>query len=148
MRNLAHLERRRFRRLGGNAYNGAFGLVAPGTRATLHVIATNGRLWDHVSVTVAGEKRCPLWSEMAWVKDQFFEPGEAVMQLHPPRDRYVNNHPYCLHMWRPQREAIPLPPVTMVGIVGMTPQQLAQMSPEDIEKLRALAIDRWKEAAS
>ncbi|MBB5442937.1 MULTISPECIES: hypothetical protein [unclassified Paraburkholderia] len=144
MRNLVHLERRRFRRPGGDAHNGAFGLVAPGTRATLHVIATNGGSWDRVSVTVAGEKRCPFWSEMAWVKDQFFEPGEAVMQLHPPRDQYVNNHPYRLHMWRPQCEAIPLPPVTMVGIAGMTPQQLAQMTPEDIGKLRALAAAGWK----
>jgi hypothetical protein len=85
---------------------------------------------------------------MAWVKDQFFEPGEAVMQLHPPRDQYVNNHPYCLHMWRPQREAIPLPPVTMVGIAGMTPQQLAQISPEDIEQLRTLAVARWNWSGS
>jgi hypothetical protein len=144
MRNLVHLERRRFRCLGGDAYNGAFGLVVPGTRATLHVIATNGGSWDHVSVTVAGEKRCPLWSEMAWIKDQFFEPGEAVMQLHPPRGQYVNNHPYCLHMWRPQRDAIPLPPEIMVGIAGMTPEQLARMSPDEIEKLRALAVAGWK----
>ncbi|WP_143809151.1 DUF7694 domain-containing protein [Paraburkholderia susongensis] len=98
--------------------------------------------------TVAGEKRCPLWSEMAWVKDQFFEPCEAVMQLHPPREQYVNNHPYCLHMWRPHREAIPLPPVTMVGIAGMTPQQLAQMNPEDIERLRAVAVAGWKWSGS
>jgi len=32
----------------------------------------------------------------------------------------------------------------MVGIAGMTPQQLAQMSPEDIEELRTLAVAGWK----
>lgn len=148
MRNLVHLERRRIRPFGGDAHNGAFGLVAPGTRATLHVIATTGGGWDHISVTVAGERRCPFWPEMAWVKDQFFEPGEAVMQLHPARSQYVNNHPFCLHLWKPQAIEIPLPPVTMVGIPGMTPKQLAQMSPEDIGKLRALAAAGWKWSGS
>lgn len=127
MRDLTHLEAGRFRYLGGDAYNGAFCLVAPPTGATLHVIASTGDGWDHVSVSVALEPCCPLWEEMAWIRDAFFAPGEAVMQLHPPREQYVNNHPYCLLMWRPQREAIPLPPVAMVGIPGLTPRHLARL---------------------
>lgn len=116
-----------------------FRLIAAPTHATLYLIASNGGGWDHVSVTVAGEGRCPLWSEMAWVRDQFFEPGETVMQLHPPRDQYINNHAYCLHLWRAHHQAIPLPPTIMVGFTSLTPQTLARMTSAELRALRVLA---------
>jgi hypothetical protein len=47
---------------------------------------------------------------MDFVKRTFWEDTEAVMQLHPPRSEHVNYHEYCLHLWRPQDAAIPLPP--------------------------------------
>lgn len=143
MRDLAHLEAGRFQYLGGDAHNGAFRLQAP-TCVTLHVIATTGDGWDHVSVTVAGEPRCPTWEEMAWVKDQCFAPQEAVMQLHPPRERYVNNHPWCLHLWRPQRGAIPLPPLAMVGIPGLPPQHAAQFARSVNGRVKDRAKGRMK----
>ena len=146
VRILDHLARRRIKNQGGDAHNGAFRLIAAPTHATLYVIASNGGGWDHVSVSVAGGGRCPLWSEMAWVKDQFFAPGEAVMQLHPPLASYVNNHAYCLHLWRPQSAVIPLPPTIMVGFAGLTPQALAQMSAADLRALRVLAALRSTEA--
>lgn len=83
--------------------------------------------WEHVSVSLRVSKtsrtsemvkRCPTWEEMCWVKDQFWHAHEAVMQLHPPANEYVNNHPYCLHLWRPLDVKIPLPPAVMVGLVG------------------------------
>jgi len=128
LRDLTHLEAGRFRHLGGDAHNGAFRLIAAPTGATLHVIASDGGDWDHVSVSVALESRSPSWEEMAWTKEQFFDAEEAVMQLHPPRSQYVNNHPYCLHMWRSHRESIPLPPVRMVGIPGLLPKDLARFA--------------------
>jgi hypothetical protein len=139
MKPLDHLERRRLPVHGSDAHNGAFRLIAAPTHATLYVIASDSGAWDHVSVLVAGEGRCPLWSEMAWVKDQFFEPGEAVMQLHPPLDQYVNNHAFCLHLWRPQNAPIPLPPPLMVGFAGLTPSVLARMSAAELRALRVLA---------
>ena len=69
--------------------------------------------WEHVSVSTP--RRCPNWIEMCYVKDLFWEEEECVMQLHPPKSEYVNNHPYCLHLWRPTRETIPMPPSIMVG---------------------------------
>ena len=27
------------------------------------------------------------------------------MQLHPAEQEYINQHPYCLHLWRPQTDA-------------------------------------------
>lgn len=140
MKSLAPLESRRIRSMGGDAHNGAFRLIAAPTRATLHVIASDGGLWDHVSVSVAGERRCPLWLEMAWVKDQFFAPDEAVMQLHPPDADYVNNHAFCLHLWRPQTVPIPLPPALMVGIPGLSPDDIQSMTHGELDALHRLAV--------
>ena len=70
--------------------------------------------WEHVSVST--KNRCPNWPEMCFVKDQFWEPEDCVMQLHPPQSQHINNHPYCLHLWRPIRETIPMPPSIMDGI--------------------------------
>lgn len=78
--------------------NGAF--VFERRNAVIRVIASDGMGWDHVSVSLA--TRCPTWDEMCWVKDKFFGPEEAVMQLHPPKSEHVNHHEFCLHMWRPQ----------------------------------------------
>jgi hypothetical protein len=69
--------------------------------------------WDHLSVST--QSRCPTWEELEFVKRLFFKPDECAMQLHvPPRD-HVNNHPYCLHIWRPIDVEIPRPPAIMVG---------------------------------
>lgn len=107
--------------------SGAFFLRAP-TGAKLKVIASDGTNWDqeflacdgppweHVSVSVAN--RCPTWDEMAWVKWLFWGDEEAVVEFHPPKSRYVNQHPYCLHLWRPVGVDIPLPPPECVGVRG------------------------------
>ncbi|MCA9938724.1 MAG: hypothetical protein KC418_08780 [Anaerolineales bacterium] len=95
--------------------NGAF-LVKGPRRAWLLIIASDSAGWDHVSVRVHKQNRCPRWDEMAFVKTLFWDDEEEVMQLHPRQSQYVNNHPYVLHLWRPQNREIPLPPFTMVGI--------------------------------
>jgi hypothetical protein len=78
----------------------------------LHVIVSDGPLWEHVSATLPN--RCPNWNEMCFLKDLFWNDEEAVMQLHPPKSQYVNHHPHCLHLWRPLEEVIPLPPLMFV----------------------------------
>lgn len=52
---------------------------------------------------------------MCEVKDLFWGPDETVMQIHPAIEDYVNDHPYCLHLWRPRGEYIPTPPPILVG---------------------------------
>lgn len=69
--------------------------------------------WEHVSVSLA--TRCPTWEEMALVKSWFWEPEELVIQLHPRESQYVNQHPYCLHLWRPVGVELPEPPPITVG---------------------------------
>jgi hypothetical protein len=93
----------------GDASNGYFEIPSRGLR----IIASNGSGWDHVSVSLAD--RCPTWDEMQFVRTMFFLPEETVVQIHPPLDRHVNVHPYCLHLWRNQSESIELPPSWMLA---------------------------------
>lgn len=81
---------------------------------------SDGEAWDHVSVTIKSKirnvERCPTWEEMCYVKSLFWDEEEEVMQLHPAKKDWVNNHQYCLHLWRPQKEKIPMPCGEMVGV--------------------------------
>ncbi len=88
-------------------------LTYEGIVNVLRVIVSWGGGWDHVSVSL--ENRCPDWDEICFAKDIFFHPNECVIQYHPPKSDYVNNHPYCLHLWRPQNESVPMPPKSFVG---------------------------------
>lgn len=72
--------------------------------------------WEHVSVS--RKNRCPNWAEMSFIKEMFFRDDETAMQLHVPRSDHVNDHPYCLHLWRPTSQEIPRPHGWMVGGVS------------------------------
>jgi len=95
---------------------GAFVVPSPIDRGALRVIASSDCGWDHVSVSRTN--RCPNWAEMSHIKSLFFGDDEAVMQLHVPSSDHVNDHPFCLHLWRPQKQDIPRPPGWMVGGVS------------------------------
>jgi hypothetical protein len=70
--------------------------------------------FEHVSVSTPS--RCPTWDEMCFVKSLFWDDDDLVLQYHPRRSQYVNNHQYCLHLWRPIGVEIPEPPTLAVGI--------------------------------
>lgn len=76
------------------------------------VIWSNGGGWDHVSVSFGN--RCPTWEEMCKIKDVFFGEEEECVEYHPRKSEYVNIHPNCLHIWRPQDEELPTPPRSYV----------------------------------
>jgi hypothetical protein len=99
----------------------AFGFFhVPYESFNLRVMASSGdeeMRWEHVSVSLPN--RCPSWKEMDHIKRMFWDDEEAVMQLHPPRSEWVNNHAYCLHLWRPLDEKLPLPPAFAVGLKGV-----------------------------
>ena len=78
------------------------------------VVASFALGWHHVSASIYGAERCPRWHEMCHIKDLFFEEDETVIQYHPKKSNYVNNHPYVLHLWKPQQIPIPTPPIFMV----------------------------------
>jgi hypothetical protein len=92
----------------GDSHNGCLRLDDGPT-----VIFSRNADWEHVSVSLPD--RCPTWAEMQFWKEMFWSDSETVMQLHPSKDRYVNNHPFCLHLWRPRRGMkIPVPPMEFV----------------------------------
>lgn len=103
---------------------GAFFVPVRTSRAPLKVIACDGNVetpelagWEHVSVSLPD--RCPTWAEMAHVKSLFWSEDDCVVQFHPPRSEYVNNHPYCLHLWRCVGAPLPMPPSILVGIKSL-----------------------------
>ena len=114
MRNLHHLNLARVRHpiAGdvGDLYNGAFQIGVNGVLLT--VIASNGRGWDHVSVS--HPLRSPTWSEMCEVKRLFFKDDETVVEYHPAAANYINIHEHCLHLWRWQDGEFPMPDLVMV----------------------------------
>lgn len=98
--------------------NGAFLIPGRTSRNDMFVIASDGLGWEHVSVSKKYE--CPTWEEMCLVKKLFWtDPEDWALQYHPPRSRYVNNHPYCLHLWRPTFYVdMPFPSEDLVGLKG------------------------------
>ena len=117
MKDLHTLDKYRLKGSNGNmgdSGNGYFKVYVNGR--SFFVIASNGGGWDHVSVSYHSQNRksCPTWDEMCAIKDMFFEEEETVVQYHPPKSEYVNIHPYCLHLWRPNNQDIPRPPKKFV----------------------------------
>lgn len=129
-----------------HGWNGAFEFSV-GTYP-VRVICSDGQHggegWKHVSVTIRGSRKPPPWEVMCAVKELFWEPEETVMQLHPPKSTWINNHPGCLHLWQP-KEKIPLPPSILVGAqsIGLLPEK---PTPEAIIKINeAWRVAREKE---
>lgn len=107
--------------------NGMFFIPAGHRRPyLLRIVASDGTgweehgfeppAWEHVSVSTA--VRCPTWEEMCFVKGIFWDGDDVVLQFHPRESEYVNNHPHCLHLWRPIGVAIPTPPSFTVGVLA------------------------------
>ena len=82
--------------------------VGHGLGRAPQVVWSFGGGWDHVSVSF--QNRCPTWDEMCKVKDIFFRDDECCVEYHPAKKDYVNIHPYCLHIWKPQEETFQTPP--------------------------------------
>lgn len=127
-----HLERFRyqlktFERTKAGDHFGCF--IIPAGTALLRCVVDDGRDpactgeecgWEHVSISVSDYKgtRIPLWSEMCWAKGLFWDDEECVVQYHPPKSDYVNQHPHCLHLFRHIEKQFPCPPSVLVGLRG------------------------------
>lgn len=79
----------------------------------LNFIFSWGCGFEHLSVSTP--VRTPTWEQMCFMKDIFWRDDEVCMQLHPKKEDYVDNMPYCLHIWKPINKEIPTPPSIMVG---------------------------------
>lgn len=106
------------------------------SRCNLNFIMSWGAGFEHCSVSMP--TRCPSWEQMCAIKDVFWNDDEVCMQLHPAKKDYVNNHPYCLHIWKPINEKIPLPPTILVGLKD-------NYTSEEIEEIKKVynELPRW-----
>lgn len=94
-------------------FDGGMGYVYyPDVIQPIRVVFSFGAGWDHVSASYS--TRLLTWDEMNFLKDVFFHEDETVVQFHPPKKDYINNHPNVLHLWKPQDYDIALPPKFMV----------------------------------
>lgn len=98
--------------------NGVFEIPPIRGGRKLFCVASDGAGWEHASVHVLDGRRMhiPTWSEMCHIKDLFWDDEDLVIQYHPPKSNYVNNHAYVLHLWRPTNQKIPNPPSILVGV--------------------------------
>ncbi len=81
-------------------------------------VCSDGQGWEHVSVHVKdkGKERTPTWGEMCKIKALFWDEDDWVLQFHPAKKDYVNNHPHTLHLWRPVGVEFLTPPAYLVGL--------------------------------
>lgn len=91
-------------------------------RGDMRLIAYDGETridrWEHVSVSIEKKNRCPTWEEMCFAKDLFWDETECVLQFHPPKSVYVNNHPYVLHLFRLKDFNQPMPDPRTIGVLS------------------------------
>ena len=64
------------------------------------IICSTGCGWNHVSVCPEKRRIIPSWDDMCLIKEICWNDDEAVIQIHPPKEEYVNNMPNCLHLWQ------------------------------------------------
>ena len=100
--------------------NGAFYIQSPEPGWMLACIVSDDLGWEHVSVHAFRfankQQRVPSWREMCYIKDIFWDGEDTVVQYHPRKSEYVNNHYYTLHLWRNTKVRFPEPNSLLVGV--------------------------------
>ena len=111
------------------------------TRTKLNFILSWGAGWEHCSVSITDRyKRCPSWEQMCFIKDSFWNDDGCCVEYHPAKKDYVNNHEYCLHIWKPIDQEIPTPPSLMVGLKkDYSPEEMTKL----ISMIRNGELPRW-----
>lgn len=114
----------KYRILYGNlgsdkSYGNCGAFMIPHNGIYIATISSDEIGWEHVSVTIkrkngAQIQRVPSWDEMCFVKDTFWDDEDTVIQFHPKKSKYINNHQYCLHLWRSDKTDLLIPPRMMI----------------------------------
>jgi len=106
----------RFSSTDADGNNGVFRIPIKDKKGdtTLLCIISDGMGWEHVSTS--HHLIIPKWEWMCQIKDIFWDEDDVVVQYHPAKKDYINNHPRCLHLWRSIDHPMPSPPSIMVGI--------------------------------
>lgn len=91
-------------------------------RSQLQVIVTESDAGDHgddrawLHVSVAHKGRLPTYAELCRVKSIWFGDEGKAMMIFAPRDKHVNIHPNCLHLYGVISGSDPLPEFS--GVIG------------------------------
>ena len=78
------------------------------------LVIKGGKIWFHVSVS--SQDRVPNYSELMLVKNIFIGEENEAIQVFPSKKDKINDHPYCLHLWRCLEEN-PLPDFSLFGSI-------------------------------
>ena len=111
MKALKYLRRNSSLEVEKATVNGGYGKLCLDHLTASVMWGTDENGWEHVSVSPYPVTVTPSWDDMCEIKDIFWDEEEAVLQIHPPRSKYVNMMTNCLHLWRPKK-----------GIHGMNPE--------------------------
>jgi hypothetical protein len=119
-----------------DGHNGLFDFSSPEPGWRLAVICSDGDGWEHVSVHAyrgqPGDEtkiRTPTWKEMCFIKDQHWDGEDVVIQFHPRKSEYINQHPCTLHLWRSLDQTVLTPPPHLVGDATATAVQFRVKTP-------------------
>lgn len=93
----------------------------PVTRKDYLVKFTSGFGWEHLSAST--RNKVPEWDVMCKLKEIFWKDDECCVEYHPKREDYVNNMPYCLHIWKKIGSEFEMPPSILVGFKDMSPEE-------------------------
>lgn len=129
----------------GDEHNGAFKIN--NGKDFYFVIASDGDGFDHVSVTRhknngTNIKKCPTLDEMKKIKNIFFKDDEIVYQIFPSSDEYINEHPYCLHLWRPNNKDFSLPPHDFIDNDKEVKEQIMELD-DCLCHYKIIDLDNW-----
>ena len=130
MKSLEDIKQNRYIEIKREGRDGIGGVIYDKkTRVKLNFIMSWGAGWEHCSVSITDRyKRTPSWEQMCFIKDSFWNEDECCIEYHSAKKDYVNNHEYCLHIWKPIDQEIPTPPSLMIGLKK-------DYSPEEMTKL-------------
>lgn len=142
MKSIEEIKQNKYIQIDKKGRDGFGGIVYDKkTRTKLNFILSWGAGWEHCSVSITDRyKRCPSWEQMCFIKDSFWNDDECCVEYHPAKKDYVNNHEYCLHIWKPIDQEIPTPPSLMVGLKkDYSPEEMTNL----ISMIRNGELPRW-----
>ncbi|MGB7709262.1 MAG: hypothetical protein WBL95_06935 [Microcoleus sp.] len=61
-------------------------------------IEQDGKTWIHLSVS--RKKSIPTWADLVKVKEIFLGTDALAIQVLVPRDEWINEHEFCLHLYQ------------------------------------------------
>ena len=142
MRKLEEIKANKYVEIKKEGQDGMAGTVYDKkTRVKLNFIMSWGAGCEHCSVSITDRyKRCPSWEQMCIIKNTFWNEDECCIQFHPAEKDYVNNHEYCLHIWKPIAQEIPMPPSIMVGLKNNYSEKEAK---EIVDMIKNRELPRW-----